>query len=83
MKLPSAKEVADVLTFINASAEGELDVRLQVYPSGKWAVRWGLPDYDLDHHGFWGAGIVDGGELDSIAEARALLDQVQEGMQSC
>ena len=31
-------------------------VRLQVIPDDSyWALRWGDPSFDLDHHGHWGA----------------------------
>lgn len=35
---------------------GWVDVRLQVYEDGQWALRTGLSDYDLDHRGFWASG---------------------------
>ena len=32
-----------------------MEVRLQVYPDGVWAIRYGDSGYDSDHHGYWGA----------------------------
>lgn len=32
-----------------------IDVRLQVYEAGDWAVHTGDSSYDQDHRGFWGA----------------------------
>lgn len=55
----------------------EMDVRLQVYPDGSWALRYGSSDYDQDHRGYWGAGSIaldDSDEtLDSVA--RELVEQ--------
>lgn len=57
-----------------------IDVRLQVYPDGSWAIRVGPSDYDLDHRGFWGAASVS--PTDKVKDlddtARSLLDQVVE-----
>lgn len=39
-----------------AHGDEPLEIRLQVYPDGTWAVRFGDPGFDLDHHGFWGLG---------------------------
>jgi len=56
-----------------------MDVRLQFYPNGSWAVRTGLSDFDQDHRGFWGASSMG---LDTSAEALAqeLVDQVLEAV---
>lgn len=41
------------------TGEGKwIDVRLQVYPSGHWAVHLGPSDYDSDHRGYWGASSI-------------------------
>jgi hypothetical protein len=85
MKFPSVKLLAACLKDINKQLDDECEIRLQVYPSGDWAVRVGDPCYDLDHHGFWGAGMLDGGDFDALAEARELVEQAkdQEAMSSC
>lgn len=36
----------------------EMEVRLQVYQDGGWALRKGDPSYDLDHNGYWGCGYI-------------------------
>lgn len=79
MEFPSLADVAARLREINASVETECDVRLQVYPSGEWAIRWGLSDYDQDHRGYWGASSVPGchESFKSYEIARDLLDQAE------
>jgi hypothetical protein len=79
-RFPSIKDVAHDLRLINAEVEGECDVRLQVYPDGSWAVRWGLSDYDTDHHGYWGASSVPGNgrRFSSADTARELLGQAKD-----
>jgi hypothetical protein len=57
---PKAREVADALRDLDWSFPDEhtetIDVRLQVYRDGEFAIRTGLSDYDQDHSGVWGAG---------------------------
>lgn len=84
-KFPSIESVATELRGINANVEGECDVRLQVWPDGEWAVRWGPSDYDQDHRGYWGASSVPGvnrkgqvSRFDSRAVARDLIEQAKE-----
>lgn len=55
--------------------EPSMDVRLQVYPDGQWAIRTGLSDYDADHRGFWGASSI-GMDTDSAALADILIEDV-------
>ena len=82
-RFPSIAAVAAELRGISASVEGDCDVRLQVYPDGKWWVRWGDASYDQDHTGYWGAssvpGVVKGRAVrfDSRHVARELLDQAK------
>lgn len=58
---------------------GDFDVRLQVYPNGRWCIRWGDPSYDLDHHGFWGAKMLSTLEDNDLQEiARALIHDAEE-----
>lgn len=64
MKMPTIVEVAQALercrnSYLPDCEDGSLDVRLQVYPDGDWAVRWGSADYDTDHRGYWGASSID------------------------
>lgn len=74
-------ELEDVLRSLDDPDEGT-EVRLQYVPEEGWEVLSGLPDYDLDHQGFWGAGWVEGQYgPDELAEvARDLLDQVEDAM---
>lgn len=86
MKFPSIKAVASELRSINMfpgerdADETFINVRLQVYPDGAWAVRSGLSDYDRDHHGFWGASSVPGSgkRFNSTDVARDLLSQCRD-----
>jgi len=55
----------------------EIDVRLQVLDDGGWAVHSGQACYDTDHHGAWGASIMDG-ESDLTEIAEDLIEQVKE-----
>ena len=90
MRFPSIKNVAANLRDINANVEGECDVRLQVYPNGEWAVRFGLSDYDQDHRGFWGASCVPGvnergtvQRFNSLDIARDLVEQARDDYAQC
>lgn len=85
-RFPSIKTIASELRLINANVEGECDVRLQVYEDSQWAIRSGLPDYDHDHRGFWGASSVPGvggrnmqpRRFKSEDVARDLIEQARE-----
>lgn len=83
MRFPKIDDVAAELRSINKSYDADedgIDVRLQVYPDGDWAVRWGLSDYDQDHRGYWGSSSVPGSNrrFDSKDVARDLIDQAKE-----
>lgn len=96
MRFPSIKDVATELRAINKEAEADedyahgrgsvirevssVDVRLQVYEDGAWAVRWGLSDYDQDHRGYWGASSVPGSNRRFRSEdvASSLIDQAKD-----
>lgn len=87
MRFPNINDVAAELRNINKNTDpepdgddGGVDVRLQVYPDGQWAVRWGSSDYDQDHRGYWGSSSVPGGNrrFDSKDIARDLIDQARE-----
>src|SRR3954465_10405416 len=54
--------------------DGYMDVRLQVYPGGSWALRRGDASFDTDHRGYWGAESL---AWDSDCEelAAALIDE--------
>jgi hypothetical protein len=79
-RFPSIRTVASALRAVNRDAEDECDVRLQVYPDGDWAVRFGPSDYDQDHRGYWGASSVPGHGRRFGAEsvARDLIDQARD-----
>ena len=86
MRFPKIDEVASDLRAINKQqlesddADEGIDVRLQVYPDGHWAVRSGSSDYDQDHRGYWGSSSVPGDNrrFDSKALARDLISQAKE-----
>ena len=84
MRFPSIAAVAAALRNVNANVEDTCDVRLQVYPDGQWALRWGDSQYDQDHRGYWGGsavpGVVNGvaKRFDSKATARDLLEQCRD-----
>lgn len=50
-----------------------LDVRLQVW-SGGCALRVGSSNYDLHHHGYWGASSIS--RDDTTAELRAIAEDL-------
>ena len=65
-RMPSIKDVAAALRR-RKPRKGDcqdefgnegMDIRLQVYPDGNWAIRTGDSSYDLDHRGYWGAGFI-------------------------
>lgn len=76
-------EDGDVIDHDDDGCAARVDVRLQVYPpdlGGRWAVRWGLSDYDQDHRGYWGCSSVELSDDPASLEetARDLLSQAQE-----
>lgn len=84
---PDVNEIADDLLILRTDLaryvddpEGEgLEVRLQVYPDGRWAIRFGDSGYDTDHLGYWGNGAVCLGDSANVLGevARDLLEQAQ------
>lgn len=80
MRFPSIASVRAELLAINESVDDECDVRLQVYPNGDWAVRFGSSDYDQDHHGFWGCSSVPGDRrrFNATDTAKELLEQCRD-----
>lgn len=64
------------------AGQAPYEVRLQVYPGETgWALRWGLPDYDTDHHGYWGSasfGSLPLTRLLAVSLAIDLLDQASD-----
>lgn len=58
--------------------ESNLEIRLQVYPSGSWFIRTGAPDYDLDHHGVFGAA-----SLSAADTAEVLLETAVDLLNQC
>lgn len=78
-KFPSIPTVAKALREANTHVlDGEMDVRLQVFEDGQWALRTGDSQYDQDHRGYWGSGILDGKRFNSENLARDLLNQAKE-----
>lgn len=80
MQFPSKLVVAQALRRIQKTVDSEVDVRLQVYPDGEWAVRWGLSDYDQDHRGYWGASVMDPADDHEMLFriAREMIDQAED-----
>ena len=85
MQTPTIMEVAQALhavvrTALSETHSRDIDVRLQVYENGEWAIRYGPSDYDQDHRGYWGAASVHYGMdvvwLEDVA--RHLIEQVEE-----
>jgi hypothetical protein len=76
----SRSRVAMRLGDIQGQIDDTCEVRLQVYESGEWAVRWGSADYDQDHLGYWGASFLSPTDTASeiTALAQDLIDQVSD-----
>jgi len=90
------KEIASELTAVNDFAtecdggscgpdehmcgEGGIDVRLQLYTDGHWAIRFGDASYDTHHQGYWGASSVPGNgwTFDAEETARDLYEQAMD-----
>lgn len=87
MRFPSIKAVRKELVRANKTDayktpgedDSDVEVRLQIYGNGEWAVRVGDPQYDLDGRGCWGCGYVRGnGRRCNLTElAKDLLDQCE------
>lgn len=60
----------------------QVDVRLQVYPDGDWAIRTGSSDYDLDHRGYWGASSIAPSDSDEMTRALA-RDLIGQALDAC
>ena len=83
MRFPSIDAVSRALRNVARTVDFDdapdgCDVRLQVYPDGSWAVRWGLSDYDTDHRGYWGASCIGARRFRSRDMARELIGQARE-----
>jgi len=80
MRFPKISDVARELRDLNKEADSEMDVRLQVYPNGDWAVRWGDPSYDQDHRGYWGSSSIPGSNrrFNSEDVARHLISEAKD-----
>lgn len=81
-KFPPIKAVSGALFWRTGEIDhgDSVDVRLQVYETGEWAIRVGPSDYDQDHQGYWGASSLTR-ELsvkDCREIARDLIDQAKE-----
>lgn len=51
---------------------GALEVRLQVYPDGQWALRCGSSDCDQDHRGAWASDTINLAEKMTERHARIM-----------
>lgn len=89
--MPTIKEVAAELraekpyiedSFDDGEGNVGIDVRLQVLPSGAWALRAGDSSYDYDHRGFWGSGFL-ARQTNCRELARELIDQCAEHAAQC
>ncbi len=82
LTFPSTESVAEALEDVRSQLDmgSDTEVRLQVYPTGQWAVRWGLSDYDQDHRGYWGASsLFQWEESEGLrTTAEFLIDQAKE-----
>jgi hypothetical protein len=84
LDFPTAVEVSKVLKDLHREAKADidaeegLDVRLQVYENGTWAVRYGDPGGDSDHHGYWGASTITRSDNDFRSIAVDLIAQAED-----
>lgn len=88
MRFPKIADVAAELRNVNRNDaytepgvdEPFIDVRLQVWPDGDWAVHWGDSQYDQDHRGYWAASSVPGNNrrFNSMDLAREMIDEVRD-----
>lgn len=83
---PTIDEIAVALAHIPAHVEHEseephIDVRLQVWDDGQWAIHTGDASYDQDHRGFWGAGCVIAD--DTPETLRDLAEQLRDDAIEC
>ena len=68
-------------TCFDLELEGELEFRLQIpsLESNEILIHTGSPQFDLDHHGFWGVGFLP---LPGDAES-AINDAWEEVLEEC
>ncbi len=90
MRFPSIVDVAAYLRGIDTTHpetwslpedERWIDVRLQVWPDGTWAIHTGDSSYDQDHRGYWGASslpMFGTGRFNARDTARELIDQAKD-----
>jgi hypothetical protein len=80
MRFPSLKAVAAELhnpkRWCEPANDNEVEVRLQVVDDS-WVVHVGSPQYDTDHHGYWGSGTVTP-KTNCRELARDLIDQAKD-----
>lgn len=82
MQWPTVDEIEAALREVNAMEceDGCIDVRLQVYSDGTWALRWGNSQYDQDGCGYWGVSGVPGNNdpFGARGIAQDLLSQAED-----
>lgn len=81
---PSIANVASALRDAKSMLDrgDEMEVRLQVYHDGGWAIRKGDPSYDLDHTGYWGAGYLT--RYTNCRDlARDMIEEAREHASQC
>lgn len=93
---PTAEEIADCLADLphlvepdmvpDGADEPGIDVRLQVTEGGGWSIHTGSSQYDTDHSGYWGYGVVGADdtaetilELAQDLRAEAIEDCADDG----
>ena len=87
LTLPTVATIADDLLAFGDIFEhdkneedDELDVRLQVRDNGNWEIHYGLPCYDTNRRGYWGAAIINEctNRTEAEAVAQDLISQVKK-----
>lgn len=87
IRFPAIRRIAEILFSLNKESIDEeevdpddcgMDVCLQVFENGKWAIRFGSSD--LDHSGYWGAASIPGSRkrFNSMEVAKDLIEQAKE-----
>lgn len=77
---PTVEEVQAQLATVRKMATEDVDVRLQVHENGAWYIRFGDPQYDTDHRGFWGVGTIGPRTMEQELKhvAHQMLDEAKD-----